>query len=176
MTEAEKQTVLLHLNPKPRWLARVAMAILRDKVLAEGKLHLESDYRGQAVELLRVEVKRYVIGNECNDEGPICFFELAEQQLLLLWGQWLLDPHVVTTELLDTDELWERKAWFKHFELVRAPASGLVLSLTGIGRETVSSVGTVGAGQRLPAQPSAVFQGNLDALMNERPRGPAQTV
>jgi len=167
MTEAEKQTVLLHLNSKPRWLARLAMMILRDKVLAEGKRYLEADFRGATVEVLKVEVERYAIGEETMDEGPIYWFELGSNQLLVLWGQWLCDPHVVATELLDLDELWERSIWFKHFELVRAPASGLVFSLTGIGRETVSSVGTIGAGQRLPPLPSELCQGSLDALLNE---------
>jgi len=143
------------------------MAVLRDKMIEEGRLRLEGDFREQTVEVLRVEVERYAVGEECNDEGPICYFELAEKELLLLWGQWLLDPDVVTSQWLDTDELWERKAWFKHFELVRTPASGLVLALTGIGREIITSVGTVGAGQRLPAQPSEMFCGGFDALLNE---------
>ena len=125
------------------------------------------DKDGGTVEVLTIEVKRYAVGEECNDEGPILFFELGQNELLVLWGQWLYDPHVVTTEFLDIDELWERNAWFNHFELTRSPSSGLVLSLKSIGHETVNSVGTIGAGQRLPARPSEMFQGSLDALLNK---------
>ncbi len=121
------------------------------------------------VEVLTVEVGRFAVGEECNDEGPILFFELEQNQILVLWGQWLYDPHVVTSELLDIDALWESNGWFKHFELVRSPSSGLVLSLKSIASEMVSSVGMVRAGQCLPPRPSEVFQGSLDALLNESP-------
>ena len=123
---------------------------------------LESDTA--TVEVLTIEVSRFAVGEECNDEGPILFFELSGNELLVLWGQWLYDPHVVTTEFLDLNLLWERNAWFKNFELVRSPASGLVLSLKSVGHETVNSVGTIGPRQSLPAKPSEVLQGNLDAL------------
>ena len=122
------------------------------------------------VEKLRVEVSRYAVGEEFNDEGPILFFEVGENELLLLWGQWLYDPHVVTSHLLDLDEIWERNAWFKHFEVVRSPSSGIVLSLKSIGRETVNSAGIVSAGQRLPPQPSAVIPGNLEMLLGDASR------
>jgi hypothetical protein len=173
MTNAEKRTVLLHLNPKPRWLTWLAMMILRDKVIAEGRKQLEADYRGKTVDVLRVGVERYAVGEECNGEGPILFVELGQNELLVLWGQWLYDPHVVTSDFFHVDELCEQNAWFKHFELVRLPSSGLVLSLKSIGRETVSSVGIVRAGQRLPAQPSGVFQAGLDGLINEHRPDPA---
>jgi len=116
------------------------------------------------VEVFRVEVSRYAAGEESNDEGPILFFEVGENELLVLWGQWLDDPHVVTSWLLDLDELWERNAWFRHFDLVRSPSSGVVLSLKSIGRETVTSIGTLDATQPLPPQPSAILKGNLNIL------------
>ena len=135
-------------------------------LIANGE-RLQSDTDGGTVEVLTVEVKRYAVGEECNDEGPIFFFELGHNELLVLWGQWLYDPHVVTTEFIDIDLLWERNSWFKCFELVRSPSSGLVLSLKSIGRETANSAGTVNDGQRLPAKPSEVFQGSLDAMLSE---------
>lgn len=119
------------------------------------------------VEVLTVDVERFAVGEESGDEGPILFLEVEQGQLLVLWGQWLYDPHVVTTWLLDVDELWEQNAWFKRFELVRARSSRVVLSLRSMGRDTVSSLGTVGAEQHLPAQPSAIFQANLDALLGD---------
>lgn len=119
------------------------------------------------VEEVRVEVNRYAVGEEINDEGPIFFFEIGKNELLVLWGQWLYDPHVVISHLLDLDELWERNAWFKHFEIVRSPASGIVLSLKSIGRETVSSIGTVWAGQRLPPKSSEIIPGNLEMLLGD---------
>src|SRR6266545_1363029 len=167
MTAAEKETLLQHLNPQSKGLGRLLATIFKSGEVAAGKERLEADCREGTAEVLTLEVERYASGQETNDEGPICFFELGQNQLLVLWGQWLCDPHVVTTASLDIDELWERNAWFKHFRLVRAPASGIVLSLQPSGRETVSSVGTVGAGRRLPAQPSEVFQGSLDALLSE---------
>ena len=127
------------------------------------------------VEVLTVEVERFAVGEESGDEGPILFLELEQNQLLVLWGQWLYDPHVVTTWLLDVDELWERKAWFKRFELVRSPSSGVVLSLRSMGRDTVSSAGTVGAEQRLPTQPSTIFQASFDALLGDDEQASART-
>lgn len=167
MTPAEKETLLEHLHPRPKWLGHLLGRFCKIGEIAQGKEHLEADCRDGVVEVLAVEVERYAIGDECDDEGPIYFFELGHNQLLVLWGQWLCDPHVVTSDTLDVDQLWERNAWFKHFELVRSPSSGVVLSLKSIGRETVTSVGTVGAGQRLPAKPSEVFQGSLDALLSK---------
>jgi hypothetical protein len=125
------------------------------------------------VEVLTVEMGRLAVGEEWNDEGPILFFELGHGELLVLWGQWLYDPHVVTSELLDIDALWERNRWFKHFELVRSPFSGLVLSLKSIGSETVTSVGMVRARQCLPPRPSELFQGSLDALLRESTDAPS---
>mgnify|MGYP003580405917 CR=1 FL=1 len=137
----------------------------KQSLIANGE-RLKSDTG--TVEVLTVEVNRFAVGQECNDEGPILFFELTQNELLVLWGQWLYDPHVVTTELPDIGGLWERNAWFKQFELVRSSSSGVVLSLKSIGYETVNSVGTISAGQRLPAQPSGVFQGTLDTLVNQQ--------
>jgi len=170
MSPIERQTLLAHLHPSPSWLSRLFGMFAKSAEILQGKEDLEGDCRDGVVEVLTVEVMRYAIGDECNDEGPIYFFEVGQNDLLVLWGQWLCDPHVVTSYLLDLDELWEQNAWFKHFELVRSPSSGIVLSLKSIGRETVSSVGTVCAGQRLPPQPSAVIPGNLEMLLGDASR------
>src|SRR5438067_1454904 len=92
---------------------RPATSDERRSLVANGE-HPPTD--GATVEVLTVEGGRFAIGEECSDEGPILFFELGQNQLLVLWGQWLYDPHVVTTWLLDMDELWEHNKWFKHFE------------------------------------------------------------
>jgi hypothetical protein len=167
MTAAEKDAVFLHLNPKPRWLSRFAAIILPDKAIAEGRQHLEADYRGETAEVMVVEVERYAIGEEASDEGPIYFFELGQNQLLLLWGQWLCDPHVVTSEALDIEKLWERKEWFRRFEFVRAPASGLVLSIKAIGTETVPCERTVECDQGLPPEPSKIMEGTFATMLGE---------
>ena len=159
-----------YLEPRPRWLSRLLGRVLKTGEIAERKNQLERDYEHGAIEIVRVEASRFAIGEELNGEVPILFFEVGENELLVLWGQWLYDPHVVTSHLLDLDELWERNAWFKYFELVRSPTSGIALSLKSIGRETVSSVGTVCAGQCLPPQPSAVIPGNLDMLLGDASR------
>ena len=132
MTPQEKATLKEHLEARPRWLSRLLGSIFKTGEIAQGKEQVESDYGDGIAEVLTVEVGRFAVGEECNDEEPVLFFELGQSQVLVLWGQWLYDPHVVTTERLDVDELWERNAWFKHFELVRSPSSALVLSLKSI--------------------------------------------
>lgn len=163
----EMRMLLEYLHPRPKWLAGLFRRLVKSGEIARGRKLLEADCRAEIVETLNIEVERYAIGEEVNDEGPIYFFELGQKQLLLLWGQWLCDPHVVTSEALDIEKLWERKEWFRRFELVRAPASGLVLSLKGIGTETVSCERTVECGQGLPPEPSKIIEGTFTTVLGE---------
>jgi hypothetical protein len=78
------------------------------------KLAPETDLRNDTVEVISVSDARVIEQQECNDEGPILYFEVDANRILFLMGQWLYD-----TENFPSTE----------FTVHRAPVTGDVLKL-----------------------------------------------
>jgi len=59
---------------------------------------MKADLEHDRVQVIEVSDARVVQQEEYGDEGPILYFELDGETVLLLWGQWLFDPHVYGAE------------------------------------------------------------------------------
>ncbi|NQT12648.1 MAG: hypothetical protein HQ582_07865 [Planctomycetes bacterium] len=59
---------------------------------------VKADLENGLVEVIEVSGARVVQQEEYSDEGPILYFELDGETVLLLWGQWLFDPYVYGAE------------------------------------------------------------------------------
>jgi hypothetical protein len=57
-----------------------------------------SDLRSDSVQVIRVSNAAVVQQQEYNDEGPIFYFQIDDDTILFLWGQWLFDPHIYGAE------------------------------------------------------------------------------
>lgn len=59
---------------------------------------VKADLKDGRVQVIEVTNASVVQQEEYGDEGPILYFELNGETILLLWGQWLFDPHVYGAE------------------------------------------------------------------------------
>jgi hypothetical protein len=122
MTEQERARILA---ARPGWVARRIFTSL-GRVLAS---QIDRDLESGLVEVLDVEVARLGVAEPHGDEGPLLFCDTAAGWTIGLVGQWLYD-----SDLADLDESSLGDAEIcRHFELVRAPFSGVPLHLSCIG-------------------------------------------
>jgi hypothetical protein len=58
----------------------------------------QSDLTNESVQIIHVTDSPVIQQEEHNDEGPILYFQLDNETILFLWGQWLFDPHIYGAE------------------------------------------------------------------------------
>lgn len=83
------------------------------------------------VEVIRVTDVQLIQQSEYNDEGPTYYFDDKNGRILLLWGQWIFDPHVVilsNAHDLNSDETADVFP-ADRFTVHRLPESGMVLRI-----------------------------------------------
>ena len=156
-------------------LALLAVASGIRVVLRMRRLAREDRERGE-VEILHVKDPVVVRQDEFNDEGPILYFDMGEDKILFLWGQWLLDPETygavveALPEDLDVPEhinglpaLYAFPS--SEFIITRLPASGKVFRIEVLG-PYLPPTRTIGRKEiRINALgPSAILNGSLDSL------------
>ena len=111
------------------------MSVAVFRILSMRARDAATDLRHGYVHVVAVKSARVVEQKEFNDEGPIYFFELGDERILLLWGQWLYDPYVVLnyesriedSESIEAED--EPEFPCTEFVLHRCPALGRVLRL-----------------------------------------------
>jgi hypothetical protein len=118
---------------------------------------LNADLAAGEAEILACSVEAYASGEEVRDEGPKLFLDTGAG-VLVLFGQWLLDPHVVTSEM---SEDAPEEEWFREFEMVRAPRSGIVFSFKAHSTQTVRPTATIAARDIPFLLPSMLLPGGL---------------
>lgn len=118
---------------------------------------LDADLAAGKVESISCTVDAYAKGVEARNEGPKLFLDTGAG-VVVLFGQWLFDPHVVLTEMPDdaADD-----AWFAEFDFVRAPRSGVVLSLSARSSKTIQPSSAVAATDIPFLLPSMLLAGRL---------------
>lgn len=92
---------------------------------------VEEDLAHGKLELLQVEAEWLAAGDDSVTADPILFVGTGDS-VLVLFGQWLFDPHVV-------DPSYPETGFFRNFELLRAPCSGRPLKLMPAGAETIAT-------------------------------------
>lgn len=118
---------------------------------------LNADLAAGEAEVLSCSVEGYARGEEARSEGPKLFLDTGGQ-VLVLFGQWLLDPHVVATEM---PEDAADDAWFAEFVFARAPRSGIVFSLKAQSAKTIRPSSTIAAKEIPFLLPSMLLVGGL---------------
>jgi hypothetical protein len=88
---------------------------------------LAADVAAGQLEVLRVNAAEVVERQERHGEGPLYFFDVGGGQVLFLGGQWLNDPKTFGFELPPPNS--DTAFPVAQFQVVRAPLSGMVLSL-----------------------------------------------
>jgi hypothetical protein len=113
--------------------AYMSVAVFR--ILTMRARDAAADLRYGYLHVVAVKCSRVVQQKEFNDEGPIYFFDLGDERILLLWGQWLYNPHVGLnneSQIEDSDSTEEEdepEFPCTEFVLHRCPALGRVLRL-----------------------------------------------
>jgi len=133
-----------------------------------------SDLKNESVQIIHVTDSPVIQQEEYNDEGPILYFQLDAETILVLWGQWLVDPHTYGAEnhaIADDAETYlnaqDRKFAFPctEFTIHRSPKLGRVLKIETNGKP-LSPITTLDW-RDIPLQNFAdceILQGSFDDL------------
>jgi hypothetical protein len=106
---------LRRLN-RPNWISRLAGRAKPDSV---------PDASQHFLEAYRVSVDRCVISSNFSEELPLYFLD-AGGEILVLFGQWMYDPHIskVPKQIFES---WDcDKTFFANFGIKYHPRSGVV--------------------------------------------------
>ncbi len=134
----------------------------------------QSDLKNGSVQIIHVADSPVIQQEEYNDEGPILYFQIDADTILLLWGQWLFDPHTYGAEnytIPDDVETFlnaqDRRFAFPctEFTIHRSPELGRVLKIETNGKP-LSPIKTLNW-RDIPLQDfsdSEILQGSFDDL------------
>lgn len=144
------------------------------RVLTAAANAAKSDLENECVQIIHVTDARVIQQHEYNDEGPILYFDLDDETILFVWGQWLFDPHTYGAEshtIPDDSETFlnaqDRRFAFPctEFTIHRSPELGRVLKIETNGKP-LSPIKTLDW-RDIPLQNLAdceILQGSFDDL------------
>ena len=167
MTTAEREQMPRRAQRPPGRLRRLFVRLLGPEMPPAWQ-DIADDYDGNETEVLEVTAEAFI--PSADTEQPFYFFDVGNETILALAGDWLFDPSTVTSEVLDFVEDIGADEWFMNFRLARAPKSGIVFSLVGLGTDIIRAV------RRIPAKEvryiglSRLFSGTLQTLESDLER------
>jgi len=100
---------------------------------------LKADFESQQIQEIHIENAPVIQVEAVSDKLPVVCFDIGDNRLLFLWGQWLTEPETygMTGNFEDTDEDETHLNYIRDpygfpstkFVIVRAPNSGFVFKI-----------------------------------------------